>query len=402
MEDKKTVSIQKKFDFFPEDEMFFNSFGNTKHNNSAFDMLLYNQNDNTFIEHNLNVDLDCSIKNEKISTPTTTSKIKLTDTEKISKKIQIVFSEGANNVTTTNNGGVVNKKQIPIKEYNGMQIPSLRLQQQHEDGLVLMNNNNDKQKSESELKKEKKLLMNRISAKKSRQKKKDYITHLENEIQRLKNEKNNLIISSTNNNNNCNGNNKRKTSVNKTKSSNSNSNSNSNKSNCSFINHKREHSFIEELDNSLYVELIHKENEIVNVPSNKKINNYTQLINQYTSIQKQLINKILIQQIQMLMPLKLKIFKDKFLKIEAFLPNDTLDDIIDKIDTNIETLKALYDFNLIGMNSNSNNNNNVNNINSNIMQDIRPQPIAYQLHSFYHNVREYIINFKSIMNMLEY
>lgn len=152
----------------------------------------------------------------------------------------------------------------------------------------------------------------------------------------------------------------------------------------------------------MYVELIHKENEIVNVPSNKKINNYTQLINQYTSIQKQLINKILIQQIQMLMPLKLKIFKDKFLKIEAFLPNDTLDDIIDKIDTNIETLKALYDFNLIGMNSNSNNNNNVNNINSNIMQDIRPQPIAYQLHSFYHNVREYIINFKSIMNMLEY
>ena len=397
MEDKKTVSIQKKFDFFPEDEMFFNSFGNTKHNNSAFDMLLYNQNDNTFIENNINIDLDCSIKNEKISTPTTTSKIKLTDTDKISKKIQIVFSEG------TNNGGVVNKKQIPIKEYNGMQIPSLRLQQQYEDGLVVMNNNtnpnNDKQKSESELKKEKKLLMNRISAKKSRQKKKDYITHLENEIQRLKNEKNNLIISSSNNNNNYNGTNKRKTSVNKTKSSNSNSNSNSNKSNCSFINHKREHSFIEEFDNSLYVELIRKENEIVNVPQNKKINNYTQLINQYTSIQKQLINKILIQQIQMLMPLKLKVFKDKFLKIEAFLQNDTLDDIINKIDTNIETLKALYDFNLIGMN---NNNNNVNNINSNIMQDIRPQPIAYQLHSFYNIVREYIINFKSIMNMIEY
>ena len=41
-------------------------------------------------------------------------------------------------------------------------------------------------KEEIELKKEKKLLMNRISAKKSRQKKKDYITFLEKEIQDLK------------------------------------------------------------------------------------------------------------------------------------------------------------------------------------------------------------------------
>ena len=163
--------------------------------------------------------------------------------------------------------------------------------------------------NEKEIQKQKKLMMNRISAKKSRLKKKVYIKCLEDELIKIKNEieeKNNFE-----------------------------------KIYFEGICKKDNGKGIENLSSEIqkYNNLIKIENNLLN-----KSKNDNQIINDYINLQKTIILDIFIKQIDVLMPIKCKLFQNKFSKLQKFEKDDSIETVINKINENIEMLKKLYDF----------------------------------------------------------
>lgn len=207
------------------------------------------------------------------------------------------------------------------------------------------------EKSENDSKKQRKLLMNRISAKKSRQKKKEYVTYLEKEIERLKKEKNN--------------NKKFQNAINK---SNINNQINGHSNDINSMNNKN-------IDLDF---LIKKQFELTELQIKSKVNNNEKDEIEYTKIQKRVLHDLFINHIKYLMPLKLKIFQQKYLKMEPFLESDTLEDILFKININIDTLNALYDFS------------------KNDQKDC----ISMQFMSYYTRLKKYVLNFKENYDLL--
>ena len=207
------------------------------------------------------------------------------------------------------------------------------------------------EKGENDSKKQKKLLMNRISAKKSRQKKKEYVTYLENEIERLKKEKNNIKKYQNANN---------KSNINNQMNSNGNCVNNS-------MNKK----------NKDLKYLIKKQQELTELQIKSKVNNEKDEI-EYTKIQKKVLYTLFINHIKYLMPLKLKIFQQKYLKMEPFLEGDTLEDLLYKININIDTLNALYDFS----------------------KTDQKDSISMQFMSYYTQLKKYVLNFKENYDLL--
>lgn len=68
---------------------------------------------------------------------------------------------------------------------------------------------------------------------------------------------------------------------------------------------------------------------------NGKNNEETQ--SEYTLIQKKLLQEGLVSKIRVMMPIKLKIFQEKFMKMENFEETDCIDVVLNKIDRNIHT-----------------------------------------------------------------
>ena len=85
-----------------------------------------------------------------------------------------------------------------------------------------------------------------------------------------------------------------------------------------------------------------------------------------------------INHIKYLMPLKLKIFQQKYLKMEPFLEGDTLEDLLYKININIDTLNALYDFS----------------------KTDQKDSISMQFMSYYTQLKKYVLNFKENYDLL--
>ena len=150
---------------------------------------------------------------------------------------------------------------------------------------------------------EDKLLMNRISARKSRLKKKQYIKCLEEETARLKNQ---IILNEKmgNNMNNLNI-----------------IEYNGNEKNKNFLNK---------------MTLLEKQEKEVKNEGQKKSSN---IMKQYEVLQKTLLREMLVKQIHYFIPLKYHIFGEKFIKLIQINEDDSLSVIISKIDDNIEKIK---------------------------------------------------------------
>jgi hypothetical protein len=190
-----------------------------------------------------------------------------------------------------------------------------------------------------ELKKQK-LIMNRESAKKSRLKKKKYVQNLEKEFIILKEE---LI---------------------RLKSSQKINNSDE------LINVLNSNKIIENIFKNdknntidLYLNLNNKEKEIfelkeeeINITSNNLEKNPNEVKN-YANKQKNVLQYLLIKQIDIMTPIKIKNFQNKFLKLETFEIDDNINVIKNKIEKNINTIIELYDIDDNNCKNNFNSNN---------------------------------------------
>ena len=197
--------------------------------------------------------------------------------------------------------------------------------------------------NEKEIQKQKKLMMNRISAKKSRLKKKVYVKCLEDELKKMKNE-----IEEKNNfeKNFFQGISKEKNELNHISS---------------II--------------KIYQKLLNQENIILN-----KSKSENETLNDYVYLQKKIVLDFLIKQIQFLIPIKCKIFQNKYLKLKKFELNDSIFDINNKINENLEMLKELYDFEMPLKN----------------LKKKKNDSMAFQLYSYHYNLKNYIDSFKNI------
>ena len=160
--------------------------------------------------------------------------------------------------------------------------------------------------------KQKKMLLNRESAKKSRLKRKIYIENLEKQYLLLKTEYIKIIEKQ--------------------------------KLNKGYVNNsilKNEH-FIE--DDKINPNLkIGKENVLYdfNKVKEENIQNNNDCLNK----QKKIMENILINQIDMMTPINIKLLQHKFLKLNKIDNNDNFQTIQNKINSNIEMIKELYDIN---------------------------------------------------------
>ena len=215
-----------------------------------------------------------------------------------------------NNCNTNNNINLENlvtskknNKKINKINFKYSQIKDIEIEENIKKPLFeIYSNLNDFQK-------QKKLLMNRISAKKSRLKRKKYISLLEDELKKNKNileEKKkleNLYLKETS---------KKENIINK----------------------------VSNAANSFDI-LLKKENEIKN-NTNNLINENK--IKEYCHLQVEFMKKMFIAKLEILMPLKCKLFAKKYLKLENFEEDDNLNIILNKVKNNLIILKELYNF----------------------------------------------------------
>ena len=246
-------------------------------------------------------------------------------------------------------------KKIPEKEIQKQILKVNQTQKMKEIKLqnCIVNENETKQnknifethnENEKEIQKQKKLLMNRLSAKKSRLKKKVYIKYLEDELEKMKNE------------------------IEKKR--------NFEKFYLPGVSKQENGKTLENLSNDVqrYDILIKKEHLFY-----EKSKNDNESINDYVNLQKKLLHDILIKIIDVSMPIKCKIFQHKFLKLQKFENEDSINIIINKINCNIDMLKELYDFDK-----------------QLIIKKNKSESIAQQLFIYYNNLKDYVISFKTI------
>jgi hypothetical protein len=246
-------------------------------------------------------------------------------------------------------------KKIPEKEIQKQILKVNQTQKMKEIKLqnCIVNENEIKQKknifethneNEKEIQKQKKLLMNRLSAKKSRLKKKVYIKYLEDELEKMKNE------------------------IEKKR--------NFEKFYLPGVSKQENGKTLETLSNDVqrYDILIKKEHLFY-----EKAKNENESIDDYVNLQKKLLHDILIKIIDVSMPIKCKIFQHKFLKLQKFENEDSINIIINKINCNIDMLKELYDFDK-----------------QLIIKKNKSESIAQQLFIYYNNLKDYVISFKTI------
>lgn len=206
-----------------------------------------------------------------------------------------------------------------------------------------------------EERKQKKLIMNRESAKKSRLKKKNYIENLEKqyiimkeEFIKIKEEQKSKL------------NNNKQLNPNDTQYIIKNSNINNNMG--------------EIKNNILEIYNIDNIDNVSNINGNK---------------QKKLMTYILINQIDIMTPIKIKAFQNKYLKMQTLDLDDTIEAIKNKIDTNLNIITELY-----GIESGNNNCLNFNFINN-------KKSMAFQLYEFYNNIKLLINKFEHIFNKID-
>ena len=204
---------------------------------------------------------------------------------------------------------------------------------------------------------------NKISARKSRLKKKQYIAQLEKEYSSLKSQlgeiKQNLGI---------------------------NENIISNSENEEFLlNTKGNYCS----DCSKIENLKIEENMILNSENIDEKSNLN-LINSYTEKQKKILEKLLINQIIIMMPIKIKIFQDKYLKLFSFNKEDSLNVVKNKIERNLKTIQELYDINNLNVKENGII------VEQHYKKINKNGSMANQIYDYYYNLKNYINGFEQI------
>lgn len=204
--------------------------------------------------------------------------------------------------------------------------------------------------------KKKKLIMNRESAKKSRLKKKKYVENLEKEYIILKEELIRLkSCQNINGNGKCN------------KGSNNNSNDKDEVNNGNLINDFKKEQF--------------------HIISNNLEKN-PDLVITFINKQKKLLQYLLVKQIDIMTPIKIKVFQNKFLKLQTFHEDDSIEVIKNKIKINLNTIIELYD-----INDEDNNNKSINICN-------KKKSMAYHIYNYYNNLKEYVNQYDFIYNKI--
>ena len=167
---------------------------------------------------------------------------------------------------------------------------------------VSLNENTKNDKNEKDIKKN---ILNKISARKSRQKKKEYIKYLEEELIKAKNNSLNKTIN--------------------------------NNSNIDYINKKE----IDDKNKSFFnnIILIEKHGKEINKDGQKKKSN---LMKEYEVLQKILLKEMLIRQINFFIPLKFQIFGEKYIKLLPICTDDSISVVKTKI---IENLNKIENYN---------------------------------------------------------
>ena len=220
--------------------------------------------------------------------------------------------------------------------------------------------------------KKKKLFLNRESAKRSRLKKKQYIENLEKEfmflkeeIIRLKNCKNNIEITN-------------------------NSVSNNNIFKNSIMNNK----MIPNIDINLGLNInTHKDKEILNLKKQElhiisnNLEKDTRTVNSYINKQKKLLQNLLIKQIDIITPVKIKNFQNKFLKLEEIKNDDNISVIKNKINKNLESIIELYDIDTTNNNQETN--------------QFKYKSKGNNIYNFYNDLKSYIEQYEFIYNKIE-
>ena len=179
--------------------------------------------------------------------------------------------------------------------------------------------------------KELKLLKNRLSARKCRQKKKNYIRQLEEQVKTYKAELDNIKKES----------NKEKT--------------------------------IES-----YLSILEEKEKEIEETSNKKKNDSTKI--EFVANQKILLNYLFLYQIKVMMPLECRLFQNKFIKLAQFEDGDNVETIIIKINNNIKMLNELYEFKKRDVHASFSKG---------------KESTAYKLYMFYENMKKYTELFMS-------
>ena len=219
-----------------------------------------------------------------------------------------------------------------------------------------------KNKNNNEDMKQKKLLMNRESAKKSRLKKKRYIENLEKQYILLKEEFIKLR-------------------------ENQKINGNLDPSN-QLKNEKDNYNYYGN-GNILNNEDDFKKSEKEIISNNLEKDPET--INNYLKQQKLLLGNLLVNQIDIMTPIKIKAFQTKFLKLQVLDGDDSIDVIKKKINLNLSTIVELYGI--------ENEDNNVSNNNLNFCN--KKSSLAYQIYDFYKNIQRLVEKFETIYNNIE-
>ena len=94
---------------------------------------------------------------------------------------------------------------------------------------------------------------------------------------------------------------------------------------------------------------------------------------------------ILINQIDLLTPIKIKAFQNKFLKFQILESDDSLEVIKNKINMNLNNIIELYGFHS-------------ENSSLTINISINKKSIAYQLYEYYKDIKLLVNNFENIYN----
>ena len=331
-----------------------------------------------YIDHaNLNMDLNLefgetnvkntfenldNIFNNKISR---NSSFDENDFQKISLKPHAIFPEVNNifNEQAKNDG--LNMKENYNKKRNRPKNEEIKIEKREEinKGNKIIKFNSYKLNPITEEEKNKQKIKNKISAKKSRQKKKEYISQLESDYSKLKNkleiiEKNSKI----------------------------NNNFIQLKENKDFLIGKKENL----CDNCSEIEnLKFEENLIINREEIDDKNNIN-LLNSYTEKQRKIMVKLLINQILIMMPIKIKMFQDKYLKLFTFNGNESLSDVKNKIECNLRTIQELYDINHLK------NEENGLSFEQHYKNNRKSDSMAHQIYNYYFNLKNYINEFEKI------
>ena len=216
----------------------------------------------------------------------------------------------------------------------------------------------------TEVQKQKQKIKNKISARKSRLKKKLYVEQLEKEYILVKKELSEI---------------KQKIGMN-------GDNIISLEETDDIINTKHKNIY----DTTINIErLKEEENLIINEKNNEKKN--INKINSFTAKQRLILEQLLLNQIEIMMPIKVKIFQNKYLKLLSIDKDDNISVIKNKIKENLKAIEEVYDVNSFKGEDNGG---------SKIQQYqhdcIKNKSMAHQIYNFYYNLKNYVNEFEKI------